>query len=60
MSDEDLKELDLKAVNTIILCLADEVMYYAMDEETNIGMDQVGEAVHDKDPLQCAKLYSCT
>lgn len=34
MSDEDLKELDLKVVSMIQLCVADKVMYNVMDEET--------------------------
>ena len=34
MSDENCKELDLKATSTILLCLADEVLYNMMDEET--------------------------
>jgi len=33
-SDEDWEEMDLKAASTIQLCLADEVMYNVMDEET--------------------------
>ena len=33
MSDEDWEKLDLKAANTIQLCLADEVIYNVMDEE---------------------------
>ena len=33
MSDEDWKELDLKATSTIQICLADEVMYNVMDEK---------------------------
>jgi len=37
MSDEDW-ELDLKAASTIQLCLADEVMYNVMDEETTTGL----------------------
>ena len=32
-SNEDWKEIDLKAASTIQLCLADEVMYNVMDEE---------------------------
>ena len=38
MSDEDWEDIDLRAVNTIILCLADEVMYNVMDEETTVGI----------------------
>ena len=34
MSDEDWEELVLKAASTIQLCLADEVMYNVMDEDT--------------------------
>ena len=30
--------MDLKAANTIQLCLADEVMYNMMDEETTTGL----------------------
>ena len=33
-SDEDWEEMDIKAASTIQLCLADEVMYNVMDEET--------------------------
>ena len=33
-SNENWEEMDLKAVSTIQLCLADEVMYNVMDEET--------------------------
>ena len=33
MSDEDWEELDLKAVSTIQLCVADEVMYNMIDEK---------------------------
>ena len=38
MSDEDWEEMDLKAASTIQLCLADEVMYNVMDEETVTGL----------------------
>ena len=34
MLDENWKELDLKVANTIQLCLASEVMYNMMDDET--------------------------
>jgi len=37
-SDKDWKEMDLKAASTIYLCLADEVIYDVMDEETAIGL----------------------
>ena len=33
-SNEDWEEMDLKAARTIQLCLANEVMYNVMDEET--------------------------
>ena len=33
-SNEDWEEMDLKAASMIQLCLADEVMYNVMDEET--------------------------
>jgi len=33
-SDENWEEMDLKATSTIQLCLADEVMYNVVDEET--------------------------
>ena len=33
MSNEDLKEMDLKAASTILLCFADEVMYNVMDKK---------------------------
>ena len=36
-SNEDWKEMDLKAANMIQLCLADEAMYNAMDEEMATG-----------------------
>ena len=39
-SNEDWKEMDLKAASTIQLCLADEVMYNVMDEETITGYGQ--------------------
>jgi hypothetical protein len=38
MTDEDWEEIDLKAASTIQLCLADEVMYNVMDEETATGL----------------------
>ena len=38
MLDEDWEELDLKATNTIQLCLADEVIYNVIDEETVMGL----------------------
>ena len=38
MSDEDWEELDLKAASMIQLCLADEVMYNVMDEDTAIDL----------------------
>jgi len=34
MSNKDWEKMDLKAVRTIQLSLADEVMYNVMDEET--------------------------
>ena len=34
MSDPDWKELETKAVSTIRLCLADEVMVRVIDEES--------------------------
>ena len=37
-SNEDWEEMDLKVASTIQLCLADEVMYNVMDEETTIGL----------------------
>ena len=37
-SNEDWEEIDLKAANTIQLCLADEIMYNVMDEETATGL----------------------
>jgi len=37
-SNEDLEEMDLKAASTIQLCLADDVMYNVMDEETVTGL----------------------
>ena len=33
-SDEDQEEMNLKAANTIQLCLTNEVMYNVIDEET--------------------------
>ena len=33
-SNEDCEEIDLKAANTIQLCLANEMTYNVMDEET--------------------------
>ena len=33
-SNENWEEIDLKAANTIQLCLADEVIYNVMDEDT--------------------------
>jgi len=37
-SNEDWEKMDLKAISTIQLCLADEVMYNVMDEETAIRL----------------------
>ena len=37
MSD-DWEEMDLKAVNTIQLCLINEVIYNVMDEEMTMGL----------------------
>ena len=37
-SDKNWEEIDLKAASTIQLCLADEVMYNVMDEETTTGL----------------------
>jgi len=37
-SDEDWEEMDLKAASTIQLCLADEVIYNVIDEETLTGL----------------------
>ena len=39
-SEEDWEEMDLKTASTIQLCLADEVMYNVMDEETATGFGQ--------------------
>jgi len=38
MSNEDWEEMDLKKTSTIQLCLADEVMYNVMNEETVTGL----------------------
>ena len=38
MSDKDWEELDLKKASTIQLCLADEVMYNVIDEDTATGL----------------------
>ena len=35
-SDKDREKMDLKGTSTIQLCLADEVIYNMMDEETTI------------------------
>jgi len=37
-SNENYKEMNLKAASTIQLCLADEVMYNVMDEEATAGL----------------------
>jgi len=37
-SDENWEEMDLKAASTIKLCLAAEVMYNVIDEETVTGL----------------------
>ena len=37
-SNEDWEDMDLKAINTIQLCLADEVIYDVMDEEMATGL----------------------
>jgi len=37
-SNKNWEEIDLKAASTIQLCLADEVMYNVMDEETATGL----------------------
>ena len=34
MNDIDCKDLEVKVVATIRLCLADDVMYHVMDEES--------------------------
>ena len=34
VNDMDWKDLETKAVTTIRLCLADDVMYHVMDEES--------------------------
>ena len=36
MSDEDWKELDLKATSTIQLCLVDKVMYMWMKKQLQV------------------------
>ena len=36
--NEDLEEMDLRAASTIQLCLADEIIYNVMDEETATGL----------------------
>ena len=36
--NEDWEEMDLKAASAIQLCLADEVMYNVMDEDTATGL----------------------
>ncbi|PKA57601.1 Retrovirus-related Pol polyprotein from transposon TNT 1-94 [Apostasia shenzhenica] len=38
MTDEEWKELDLKALSTIQLCLADEVLYNISDVETSVDL----------------------
>jgi hypothetical protein len=34
MPDIDWKELEVKVVATILLCLGDDLMYHVMDEES--------------------------
>jgi len=46
--------MDIKAAGTIQLCLANEVMYNVMDEETTTGLWSRLEIVYDKEPLQQA------
>jgi hypothetical protein len=38
MTDEEWEELDMKAVSTIRLLLADEVMYDVMEENSTAGI----------------------
>ena len=54
MSDEDWKEMDLKATSTVQLCLADEVMYNVMDEEIAAGLWSRLETLYMQEPLQQA------
>ena len=37
-SDDDWEELQMKVVSTIRLCLADEVLYQVMEEESSAGI----------------------
>ena len=38
MADIDWKELEVKAVATIQLCLGDDMMYHVMDEESPVAV----------------------
>ena len=38
MNDMDWKDLEAKVVATIRLCLADDVMYHVMDEESPVAI----------------------
>ena len=51
---EDWEEIDLKAASTIQPCLADDVMYNVMDEETATRLWSRLNIVYDKKPLQQA------
>jgi hypothetical protein len=49
MTDEDWEDLDARALSTIRLCLADEVLFNIVEEETtNRFVEQTGESVYDK------------
>jgi hypothetical protein len=38
MTDEDWEDLDARALSTICLCLADEVLFNIVEEETTTGL----------------------
>jgi hypothetical protein len=49
MTDEDWEDLDTRALNTIHLCLADDVLFNIFGEETTIGLwSRLEKPLHDK------------
>ena len=47
MNDIDWKDLEVKTVTTIKLCLADVVMYHVMDEESSVcNLVEIGKSVY--------------
>ena len=47
MNAIDCKDLEVKTVTTIKLCLADVVMYHVMDEESSVcNLVEIGKSVY--------------